>query len=204
MILPNDPDFVVDLILQRTRPYIALAGKDPLAEWTRTGRRDHLLPALGGSVEAYVAAAVAEIAADVDQYVELAAGRKSARLVSIGCGSGIAEALVCRALKCEAVLLVDVESGGSGHGFADEAAGYGNLQRAEALMRANGVTCEVSTWNPRAQPEPRFRFDLLLSIYAMGFHFPATAYDGFIERNRQPGALVIHDARPGRTVREAA
>ncbi len=205
MKIPDDPDFLTALILQRTRPFIDRVGKQALAHWTRTGDTSGLLLALGPrqNVAAYAAAAVEEIALDVEQYLEAVGSRRVRRLVSIGCGNGIAEAILCRALEVDAVLLVDIEHGGRGHGFAQDAAGYGDLDRAEDFLRENGVECKIEKWNPSTQREPAFRFDLLVSMYAMGFHFPAETYAGFIERNRNPGALVIHDGRQGRVVRGA-
>lgn len=201
--IPNGDEFLTDLILQRTRPFIALCGKSALAEWTHTGNRSALVSALRcrGLVDAYVSAAVSEIAVDVSDYIEAIGDRPARRLVSIGCGNGIAEVMLCRALSCESVLLVDIETGGRGHGYGTTAAGYGNLMRAAGMMRYNGLTCDVATWNPAREPEPVFPFDVLVSMYAMGFHFPADAYDGFIERNRAHGALVIHDSRQGRICR---
>lgn len=201
MILPDDSEFLTDLILQRTRPFISLGGKIALSEWTKTGRRDGLLPVICGRESEYVAAAVSEIRHDVGQYLESIGSRRVHRLVSIGCGNGIAEVMLCHLLACDHVLLVDTETGGSGHGFGKTAAGYGNLRRAADLMRANGLTATIKTWNPAQEPEPVFRFDALVSMYAMGFHFPADTYDGFIERNRARGAIVIHDSRQGRVVR---
>lgn len=201
--IPDGDEFLTDLILQRTRPFIALCGKSALAEWTRTGNRSPLAAALrlNDAVDNYLSAAISEIAVDVSDYVDAIGDRPARRLVSIGCGNGIAEVMLCRALSCEYVLLVDIETGGHGHGYGATAAGYGNLSRAASLMRHNGLTCDVATWNPAREPEPVFQFDVLVSMYAMGFHFPANSYDGFIERNRAHGALVIHDSRQGRICR---
>lgn len=199
---PECSEFLTDLILQRTRPFIAMGGKAALADWTRTGNRAGLIHALTCSPADYIAYAVDEIAGDVADYLAVIGGRDTGRIVSIGCGNGIAETLLCKALPCQSILLVDIERGGSGHGFAQKAAGYGSLRRSVDLMRDNGITCDIATWNPESQPEPVFPFGVLLSMYAMGFHFPVAAYDGFIERNRMPGALVIHDSRAGRVIME--
>lgn len=196
--VPSDEEFLTNLILQRTRPYIAAAGKGPLSRWTETGDRSGLLPALSDPA-AYVQAALAEVHADVADYVEVI--QRARRLVSIGCGNGIADVLLALELGCEAVLLVDVENGLHRHGFGPEGAGYSSLPRAVQLMRENGFTGAIETWNPRRQPEPVFSFDALVSMYALGFHFPAEAYDGFIERNRMRGAIVVHDSRQGRVTR---
>lgn len=201
--IPDGDEFLTDLILQRTRPFIRLCGKEALADWTRTGNRDGLVAALrlNDAVDNYLAAAMSEIAADVADYCEAIGNRTAGRFVSIGCGNGIAEVMLWRRFRFDSVLLVDTETGGKGHGYGQTAAGYGNLRRAADLMRDNGVTCDVKTWNPAKEPDPAFRFDVLVSMYAMGFHFPADAYDGFIEGNRLPGAIVIHDSRDGRVCR---
>lgn len=197
MILPDDAGFLTDLILQRTRPFIELGGKPALREWTTTGRTDHLLPFLAeqAAVIRYTDAALAEIRADAYDYAMLIGNRSPRRIVSVGAGNGIAEAILCKHYRPEAILLVDIEQGGSGHGFKADAAGYASLQRAASLMRDNGVTCRIEVWNPTKEPAPAFGFDLLFSMYAMGFHFPVSHYAELIKANAQADALLVYDAR---------
>lgn len=200
MILQDDVRFLTDLILQRTRPFIELGGKSALREWTTTERTDHLLQFLveQDAVSRFTDAALAEIRADAYDYAMLIGDRSPRRIVSVGAGNGIAEAILCKHYRPEAVLLVDIEQGGSGHGFKTDAAGYASLQRAVSLMRDNGVTCQIETWNPTKQPATAFGFDLLFSMYAMGFHFPVSNYAEFIKANAQPDALLVYDARDGK------
>lgn len=183
----------VELALQRTGPFIAMFGKSALRDWTLTGTRHWLRAALkpAAARDAFIAAAVAEIERDAAEFATLIGPCR--RLVSIGVGSGIAEAHLCRVLGVESVLLVDTEEGGKGHGYAASGAGYASLEAARRRVEAVGVT--VQTWNPDREPAPAFEFDALVSILAMGFHFPDSAYNGFVKRNAAPGAVLAYDYR---------
>jgi len=181
---------LVNLILQRTRPFITRCGKAPLAHWTRTGDTSGLVMALGPSRDAYIAEALAEIEQDVAAFIEAAGDIRPRRIVSIGPGNGHADALLCRHYRAESVLLIDTESGGMGHGFQQQAAGYASL-----ATTASRMPCHTLTWNPCSEPEPDYLFDLAVSMYALGFHFPADSYDSFLLRNANAGAVLIHHAR---------
>lgn len=198
MILPADDEFLTNLILQRTKAYIAICGKGPLALWTQTGRRDHLLAELRrhGAVDDFVNSACAEIAGDVAELVSLIGDRAASRVVSVGCGSGIAEAILCHRLDVGAMLLVDTEQGGRGHGMQADGAGYSRLTVAAQVMRDNGASCSIELWNPARKPaHDWFQFDVMFSLYALGFHFPVSTYIKFMSQNARPGALSIYHQR---------
>lgn len=195
------PSALTRLILQRTRPYVALVGKEPLREWTRTGRTPHLVAELEarGLVEAYTSAALGELELDALEVLgRLGHGRPGMALVSIGPGCGHVEAILAERLGLPRVLLVDTEEGGRGHGWQDYGAAYCDLGEAADRVRAAAPWCAVTTWNPSLAPLPPFAFDALISLYAMGFHFPRDLYAEWIAANRKPGAVEIFDTRSGR------
>jgi hypothetical protein len=192
--IPQSDEFLINLILQRTRPFIARVGKNALTHWTNTGDTSGLLLALGSSRADYIADALAEIESDVDQFCNLATPITPARFVSIGCGNGIAELFFWRRYKFDRLLLVDKETGGKGHGEQEDGAGYASLSQTVQFLRDNGVTCATETWNP-ANPAPSFPYDMLVSMLSMGFHYPAATYAKFMADNGAKGAVSIYDIR---------
>ena len=195
------PSALTRLILQRTRPYAALVGKEPLREWTRTGRTSHLVAELEvrGLVEAYTSAALGELELDALEVLGRLLGvPRGASLVSIGPGGGHVEAILADRLGLARVLLVDTEEGGRGHGMQEYAAAYCDLGEAAERVQTAAPWCAVVTWNPSIASLPSFRFDALISLYAMGFHFPRDLYAEWIAANRKPGAVEIFDTRNGR------
>lgn len=78
------------------------------------------------------------------------------------------------------------------------AAAYCDLGEAAERVQTAAPWCAVVTWNPSIASLPSFRFDALISLYAMGFHFPRDLYAEWIAANRKPGAVEIFDTRNGR------
>lgn len=197
MNIPASDQFLVNLVLQRTRQFIAMGGKPALRAWTETGDTRCILSVFNDHTdrEAYVDAAINEIGGDVLAYTKLAGSIAPENFVSIGVGNGIAELMLWRHYGFHRILLVDIEIGGHWHGYSARGAGYTNLASVVSFLRDNGVTCEVLTWNPSKAHAPQFRYDLLVSMYAMGFHFPASEYSGFMRDNAVRGAVAIYDDR---------
>jgi hypothetical protein len=185
----NDRE-LTNLILQRTRPFIARVGKSPLQHWTRTGDTSGLVLALGNSRNDYIAEAMSEIRADAESFIIAAGDIKPKRIVSIGPGAGYAEAIICKHYGAESILLIDTEQGGKGHGFQENAAGYAFLRTA-----AERMPCEAFTWNPNKGTAPEYPFDLAISMLSLGFHFPASHYDRFLLSNANSGAILVHHCR---------
>ena len=197
MRIPTTDQFLVNLVLQRTRPFIAMGGKPALRAWTETGDTHCILSAFKNHADrrAYIDAAIEEIRGDVLAYTKLAGSIAPKNFVSIGVGNGIAELLLWRHYGFSRMLLVDIETGGHWHGYSARGAGYTNLGSVVSFLSDNGVTCEVMTWNPAKTHAPQFRYDLLVSMYAMGFHFPAGEYSGFMRENAGRGSVAIYDDR---------
>lgn len=193
----ND-QFLTNLILQRTRPFIALGGKDALGTWTRTGQTEQLAAFLRGGdlVRQYTDAAMAEIAEDVETYCKIIKSA-SGTLVSIGPGNGIAEVMLWQRFGFDQIILIDTENTGTHrHGYNKQGSGYCDLAATAEYLTGNGVVANIATWNPNNGPCPEFgQFDVLISMYSMGFHFPRESYNEFIRALAKPAGLVLYDLR---------
>jgi hypothetical protein len=200
-VIPTDQDFIDNLILQRTSPFVKLGGSAALQHWFRTGQKNQLSGFLAsrGLLQDYLQAAMAEISAEADQLIAAIPEEGFADLVSIGAGNGLLEVLLARKRPVKRMVLIDIEvSELNQHGFAEQGSGYASLAAAKALMLANGMTAEqVITVNPTHEPLPDMDFSLLLSILSMGFHFPCDDYAPYILKNLRPGGHAVIDKRRG-------
>lgn len=205
MLELSDVDFsdltdgdVASLLLQRTgymrkspdgRPAAFLAwmqGNDqPLASEARE-RRDEVL-----------ALYQREMQAEFDAlYPHLPAGVRS--VADIGAGLGLLDLAFGRAYGA-ALHLVDIETTSHRyHLYAERAAGYSRLEGARRMLVRNGIgPGDIVVTNPtRTNLEP-IGYDVVVSLLAMGFHFPCETYRGFVERGLRSGGVCVFDHRNG-------
>lgn len=200
--IPDDPDFINDLILQRTGPFIKLGCGQALNHWFQTGekarlssflRKQNLLPA-------YLKMVVSEVEGEVETFCQYTTGCTVNSLVSIGPGNGIFELMLCQKYDFERILLIDIEytEGLHQHGFSTNGSGYASLSRTKSFMSSNGIQQEkIFLCNPLKEKIPPFQFDILISLLSMGFHYPCNDYTDFILSNLKQNSLVILDKRKG-------
>ena len=63
-------------------------------------------------------------------------------------------------------------------------------------MVNNGIKSEViKVFNPEKQKLPKFKFDLLIPLFSMGFHYPCDTYVYYIAENSSEKSKVIYDKR---------
>ncbi len=99
----------------------------------------------------------------------------------------------------EKIILIDIESSQTHkHHYDNDPAGYCDLQSTKKLFEINGVPAEnIITCNPKLQTLPEIPFDVLISTFSMGFHYPFTQYKEFILTHLKPNGLLIFDKRHG-------
>lgn len=198
---PSDIGFVDDLILQRTEAYLKHGGRKPLADWMETGRKDQLTRYLieNNLLKPYLNDTLQKIAEEAEEIVSFAESERPQRLVSIGPGNAILEMVLFKRLEISELVLIDIEQSDSHqHGFAESGSGYASLQKTRDFLALNGVTADrVRCCNPLKQDLPETEFDLLISIFSMGFHYPCTDYAPFIQRQLAPGGRLVIDKRAG-------
>lgn len=200
--LPESRQFIEDLVLQRTGPFIRLGGATALGEWTASGQRSQLFEFLAANhlLQGYLEEALREISQDTDVLISNLPHGRFDRIVSIGPGNGILELLLMQRMPVKALLLIDIEdSDVHRHGFAPHGSGYASLRATRDFLAANGVDeGSIFLCNPRTTPLPTFPADLILSILSMGFHYPCDDYTGFILRNLQGEGRLVFDKRRGK------
>lgn len=200
MQLELSPEDIANLILQRTTTFMRLGGGAAMSHWVNTGEKEPLARFLveQGRVNEFVAAVIAEIAAEFQPLRSFITALRPAAVASIGPGFGMFEHLVYQ-LTSARLLLIDIEqSAEHQHNFAARGSGYSSLASCSRFLAAMGVPeARVVLCNPRREPLPAEAFDLLLSLYSMGFHYPCDEYAAFIRDQLRGGGLLIFDKRVG-------
>lgn len=196
---PEDKNLIIDLILQRTGAFLEIPGSDvPLSNWFKFGDREGLYNHLVSSstLDFYLDRTLEELACEAKD-LSCATEEVDGNLISIGPGNGLIELMLMDSGHFSDLMLVDIErTDDHHHGYNESGSGYTDLERTRTFIKKNlGEKVGVSTWNPRKQSTPKFRFDCMISILSMGFHYPCDEYVSFIKHNSRKGALIILDLR---------
>ncbi|MEM7723629.1 MAG: hypothetical protein AAF376_14840 [Pseudomonadota bacterium] len=120
------------------------------------------------------------------------------RVADIGCGQAFIDLLIHRDTGAD-LLLIDIEETEKVHfGYRDEGAGYASLAQARAFLEKNGVPGNaIQTINPNlSDVADAGNVDLAISTISCGFHYPASTYQAFFEKQVEKAILL--DVRKGR------
>jgi hypothetical protein len=203
IVFPRDERFVEDLILQRTEEFVKHGGGVALERWFADGDRSQLVACLKqqGLLEAFVQETAERLRAEAEELANALQAPLDRSAVSVGPGNGLLELFLFRRLRFSTLLLIDIEDTESHvHGFSQHGSGYASLAATKDFLVANGVPSHcILTCNPRREVLPKGRFDLLISILSMGFHYPCDEYVDFILDNVSEGGRVVLDKRRGAT-----
>lgn len=193
---PENIIFYQNLILQRTSPFIELGGENALNEWFRSGNKEQLTEYLFNNnlLNKYLQKVLDEIVDEVDKLLQFSAEKKYSDIVSIGPGNGILELIFFIKNPFKKILLIDIESTSiHQHSFYTQGSGYSSLEDTKIFLMANNIPAEqIFMCNPKVDTLPDFKFDLLISMISMGFHYPCDDYVDFILSNiRKSGNLIL-------------
>jgi len=201
IIFPLHSQFLIDLILQRTGPFISLGGGAALKSWFERGERNALVNFLTEQrlTNKFLSLVLNEVRKDVSEIVRLLPDNALDKVVSIGPGNGLLELFLLKQDKTRGILLVDIEyTDTHHHGYNTLGAGYASLLETKKFLMLNGISQDsITLCNPRREPLPKFPFSFLLSVLSMGFHYPCDEYVDFITRNVLPKGVLIFDKRIG-------
>ena len=199
IIFPEDDRFIEDLILQRTGDFVKYGGRPALDHWFASGDRSQLVDCLRtqGLVQSFLHDTAERLRLEAQELIARLPMARGRSAVSIGPGNGLIELFLFDHLQFSKLLLIDIEdSERHVHGFAEQGAGYASLSATREFLVANGVPEDrLLTCNPTREPLPDTRFDLLISLLSMGFHFPCDDYADFILNNAEAGARIVMDKR---------
>jgi hypothetical protein len=199
--LPLHSQFLIDLILQRTGPFISLGGSAALKSWFEKGERNSLVNFLSEQrlTDKFLNLVLSEVRKDVSEIVRILPDDALDKVVSIGPGNGLLELFLLKRDRTQSILLVDIEyTDTHHHGYNTLGAGYASLLETKKFLMLNGISERtISLCNPRREPLPQFPFSFLLSTLSMGFHYPCDEYVEFIKRNVLPKGVLIFDKRVG-------
>lgn len=199
--IPTDPDFISNLVLQRTAPFLKLGGKNALNDWFDAGSSEGLFKFLNDNklVDEFLHLAFEEILTEIKSFRKILPQNCLDTIVSIGPGNGIIEFILASEGYTSNIVLIDIErTDYHYHGFNNKGAGYANLQATKSFILENtSQNIEVHTCNPSRDELPSVEYSLLISFFSMGFHFPCDDYVHFIKNQGKPNSIVAIDKRRG-------
>jgi hypothetical protein len=197
--IPPGDQFMIDLVLQRTSPFIKLGGAEALGRWFASGDRQGILDFLQrpGFIEIYIEHTLLEIETEVVQLVSKLPEGSLQSVLSIGPGNGVVELALARLGKTSDLLLVDIESTAHHrHGFNSDGSGYASLNATKDFISDNlEARISISTCNPTHEKIPEFNYTLCISLLSMGFHYPCAEYARYLVENGASGSVVVIDKR---------
>jgi len=197
--IPLNSQFLSDLILQRTDPFLKLGGRNALMNWFSQGNINGLVSFLkvNNLVSDYLRMVFENYKSEIILLMDKLPRKALKRIVSIGPGNGIFELLlVCENLTTD-LCLIDIERTPEHyHGFNLKGSGYANLQTTKAFIESNIQSpLNITLCNPTKEPLPEFEYSLFISILSMGFHYPCDEYTDFIISKSTINSFVIFDKR---------
>lgn len=199
IVFPSDDSFVENLILQRTGDFVKYGGKHALERWFADGDRSLLVEALRstGSINRFLRDTADRLQVEAQEVAALVPALSPATVVSIGPGNGLVELFLFDYLPISKLLLIDIEdSEAHAHGYAECGSGYASLAATRNFLVANGVPEQcIQTCNPKHEAIPQVKFDLLISLLSMGFHYPCDDYTDFIVSNINSDGIIVMDKR---------
>ena len=77
----------------------------------------------------------------------------------------------------------------------EKGSGYANLTDTKNFLIANVPSNKIITCNPEKQKITKFKFDSLISLFSMGFHYPCNEHIDFILKNASHRSKIIYDKR---------
>jgi len=136
---------------------------------------------------------------EIDEFEKFNFSENINNLVSIGPGNGLVELLLIKKYIINKILLIDIEiSETHDYGFRENSSGYAELAEIKKFFINNQINeRSISLCNPNLGTVPNFSFDMLISTYLMGFHYPCNSYFEFIMNNSNKGAVIILDIKRG-------
>lgn len=129
---------------------------------------------------------------------QVLAKAKIKTVCDIGCGQGINNIFLAADYD-PSFTLVDIEkTDDQYHLWADSGSGYASLEAARNLLIENGVSADsIETLNPVSQDRDinLETFDLVISLYSCGFHYPVDDYADLLVNTVNKGGAVCLDLR---------
>ncbi len=172
-----------------------------LNEWFATGARKQLSDALinNNKINQYFEKIIQNMRNEAKEIYNQLPQKNYKNMASIGPGNGILECILAQSMNFDTITLIDIEhSEYHRHLYSDsDSAGYANLQATMQFMQDNNILSQFVLCNPTKQALPNQPIDLVISILAMGFHFPMKEYADYIYNNLVSGGVLVFDYRKG-------
>ena len=196
---PSDADFLANLILQRTGPFIKLGGGAALNNWFSNGNKNGLVEFLlkNNIVDEFLNLIFRDLKSEIEQLRKYISNKKFEKIVSVGPGNGLIELLILDQGFTSEILLIDIErSDEHYHGFNPKGSGYANLSMTKNFLEVNiDKDVKIILCNPLRESIPEFKFTLFISLLSMGFHYPCNDYVDFVMNNSESDSIVVIDKR---------
>ena len=202
LVTPDDIQFIVNLILQRTGFLIKNGHTKAINEWTTTGSTKSIeaLASNPSFLKEFLLFTLDTARVDAKMIADTCLQHKLnvESFVSIGCGNGLVEYFLAKYLDPSIIYLIDIEEtpGKYHHGISDTGSGYSSLSQTVSFLSSNLSPRTIFVpINPSIQSLPSLRADLILSLISAGFHYPITSYREFILNSLNSPGLLSFDQR---------
>jgi len=193
--------FLINLVLQRTEPLGILNCKYATAKWKKEGDLSEIKKLIKNKafLKNYLSLLLESLKKEIDEFERFFFSENINNLVSIGPGNGLVELLLIKKYLIKKILLIDIEiSETHDYGFRENSSGYAELDETKKFFINNQIDKgSISLCNPNLRAIPNFSFDMLISTYSMGFHYPCNPYFEFIMNNSNKGSIIILDIKRG-------
>jgi hypothetical protein len=190
-------DDLANFILQRTDPFIALGGREPLNQWFNTGKKEQLVKFLDHQlIQKFLSNAISDIQKEFEWFAKTVDLSNVKKATSIGPGLSIFELFLSRQTQCH-LYLIDIEYTEEHiHGFSPQGSGYSSNKTARRFLESNGISADrIQFCNPKAEKLNASPVDLIISNLSMGFHYPVDAYVSYIRSALKQKGLFVFDKR---------
>lgn len=199
--IPDDRNFLADLILQRTGVFLKLGGAVALNNWFALGDKEGLVNFLVGKnlLEVFLKHTFQDISLEIAKLRSHIPTKSLNKIISIGPGNGLCELFLISQGYTSELLLVDIEATEHHHhGFNSKGSGYASLIATKNFILENtSSNVKILACNPQKEQLPNFEYTLLLSLLSMGFHYACDEYAEFILNQATAESIVILDKRRG-------
>lgn len=153
------------------------------------------------SIEILCLRQIQRAAKQIEDIAHLLRERQPKKIVDIGCGLGVVDAILARDWKIDDIVLIDGDGSGEKHGeYREGGKPWNNVRTAVEFVRTNATRdCRINSRIAMTPTDLGWSLalladtDLLISLKSWGLHYPVSMYLHTACHITAPGALLVID-----------